>query len=36
LQAVTDLGEFSRREVNALLLGVRALLLAVRALAKAS
>ncbi len=33
MQTLTDLGQFSRREVNALLLGVRALLLAVSALA---
>lgn len=32
LQAVTDFGQFSRREINALLLDIRALLLAVCAL----
>jgi hypothetical protein len=34
MQTVTDLGQFARREVNALLLGVRTLLLAVGTLSK--
>jgi hypothetical protein len=34
LQALTDLGQFSRREVDALLLGIRTRLLAVGAMAE--